>query len=39
MSDDYRKFPPDAPSERGLWILAAVLALLIVAHVIQRVTG
>ena len=33
---DYRKYPPDAPSRRGVWVLVIVVVALLLANLVER---
>jgi hypothetical protein len=33
---EYRKYPPDVPSRRGVWWLVVILVALVVANLIER---
>jgi hypothetical protein len=39
MSATYRKFPPDPPHRRRVWLLIALVCALVVANLVHSTTG
>jgi hypothetical protein len=33
---DYRKYPPDRPGHKGLWVLVAVLVVMLLANLVDK---
>jgi hypothetical protein len=36
VSKPYKRYPPDPPSHKGLWILAVTLGLVLFANLIHQ---
>jgi hypothetical protein len=36
---DYERFPPNGPSRRAIWILVLVVLALLIANILDQVTG